>query len=80
MPGVVWLALMNATTRRSVRRSTAALKASSLCAWERDPPVDDFARAACGDQCLRGRGQDVLEDADNDVVVDVWAAVVRSCP
>jgi len=38
MPGAVWLALMNATTRRSVRRSTAALKSSSRSAWNATRP------------------------------------------
>ena len=38
MPGSVWLALMNATTRRRVRRSTAALNSSSRAAWKATRP------------------------------------------
>src|ERR1700677_74944 len=54
-PGEVWLALMNATTRRSVRRSTAALKASSRSAWNATrpsmtPPAPPAATSSCSEQ------------------------------
>jgi hypothetical protein len=49
---------------------------------ERDASVDDLAAGTIGDHCVLTSGEDVLEHADDDVVVDVGGcgcAVVRSC-